>query len=268
MIDTIQIDAQALLTFDRDRIEETQALDVTAATRTARISSNEVVEGTLFSTRSCKTNRYHFLLALIQILFCPGARSRENAVFYAKFALCEVKIRGLARLIMAADGNRGDKPLIHQGADHSAPYPVSRLAPGFGLVDLAREIEQADQMVASRMGSQLQVIAEQVKALQTQAHQILARAHEDQRLHHARCSFRRIPGHVYHLYEEPDGSLAFSMLSPADWHGQPPKPFCGSYRLENDMSWAPADGVEQPDDSRQLIARLLATRDGTAEGND
>jgi hypothetical protein len=152
---------------------------------------------------------------------------------------------------MAADGSKGGKPLIHQGADHSAPYPVSRLAPGFGLVDLAREIEQADQMVSSRLGAQLQVIAEQIKALQTQAEEILTRAHEDQRLHHARCGFRRIPGHVYHLYEEKDGGLAFSMLSPEDWGGRPPKPYRGSYRLENDMSWTPADDLDRQDDSRR-----------------
>jgi len=167
---------------------------------------------------------------------------------------------------MAADGSKGDKPLIHQGADHSAPYPVSRLAPGFGLVDLAREIQQADQMVSSRLGSQLQVIAEQIKALQSQAEQILARAHEDQRLHHARCAFRRIPGHLYHLYEDPDGSLAFSMLSPEDWGGQPPKPYRGSYRLETDMSWTPAADVDRRDDSAQLVKRLLAAANtGDAE---
>ncbi len=158
---------------------------------------------------------------------------------------------------MTENRTRSDKPTIHHGADHSAPYPVSRLAPSFGLVDLAREIEQADQMVSNRLGSQLQVIAEQVKALQTQARQILEQAHADQRLHHARCAFRRIPGRTYHLYEEPDGGLSFSMLSPDDWRGRPPKPFLGSYRLENDMSWTPAGRAEPRDDSRQLVARLI-----------
>lgn len=169
---------------------------------------------------------------------------------------------------MAKDSSNRDKPMIHQGADHSAPYPVSRLAPGFGLADLAHEIEQADQMVSSRLGAQLQVIAEQIKALQSQANQILAQAHEDQRLHHARCAFRRIPGHLYHLYEEPDGGLAFSMLSPEDWGGQPPKPFRGSYRLENDSSWTPADAIDRPDDSRQLVARLLATANSAGSDSD
>ncbi len=162
---------------------------------------------------------------------------------------------------MAADSTDAEKAVLHQGADHSAPYPVSRLAPHFGLVDLAREIEQADQMVSARLGAQLQVIAEQVKALQAQAREILQQARADQRLHHARCGFRRIPGRVYHLYEEPDGGLAFSMLSPEDWRGRPPRPFVGSYRLENDMTWTPADSTDRPDDSRRLVARLLEAMD-------
>lgn len=157
-------------------------------------------------------------------------------------------------------------PALHQGADNSSPYPVSRLAPGFGLVDLAREIEQADQIVSGRLGAQLHVIAEQVKSLQAQARDILEQAQADQRLHHARCAFRRIPGHIYHLYEELDGSHAFSMLSPDDWGGSPPKPFVGSYRLENDMSWTPAESITgQEDDSRQMVARLL---EATAKGQD
>lgn len=154
--------------------------------------------------------------------------------------------------------DRRSPPAVHQGADHSAPYPVSRLAPNFGLIDLAREIEHADQAVSSRLGSQLQVIADQVKALQKQAREILEQARADQRLNHARCAFRRIPGHVYHLYEEHDGALAFSMLSPDDWHGSPPKPFVGSYRLEADMRWTPADAADTDGEAnRQLVARLL-----------
>jgi hypothetical protein len=157
------------------------------------------------------------------------------------------------------------RDLIHKGADHSAPYPVSRLAPGFGLADLAREIEQADLVVSGRLSGQLQVIAEQVKALQSQARRILEQARDDQRLHHARCAFKRIPGRIYHLYQEADGSSAFSMLSPDDWRGQPPKPFIGSYRLETDMSWTPLDSIDRPDDSRQLVAQLLAANRQTED---
>jgi hypothetical protein len=49
------------------------------------------------------------------------------------------------------------------------------------------------------------------------------------------------------------------MLSPADWGGRPPKPFLGSYRLENDMRWSAADAAEPDEDSRRLVSRLLAT---------
>ena len=168
---------------------------------------------------------------------------------------------------MSANSHDKAKPTYHRGADHSAPYPVSRLAPGFGLVDLAREIEQADQMVSGRLGAQLQVIAEQVKALQAQARAVLEQARADQRLHHARCAFRRIPGHIYHLYEEADGSLAFSMLSPEDWNGHPPKSFLGSYRLESDMSWTPAEQTGQQDDSRQLVQRLLGASEKDTPGS-
>lgn len=163
---------------------------------------------------------------------------------------------------MSADNSTTKKPQIHQGAGHSAPYPVSRLAPGFGLLDLAREIDQADQMISGRLSGQLQVIADQVKALQAQAKRILEQAREDQRLHHAHCAFRRIPGRTYHLYEGADGVAAFSMLSPDDWRGTPPQRFLGSYRLEADMSWTPADGGRRDDDSRQLVNRLLASSDG------
>lgn len=161
---------------------------------------------------------------------------------------------------MQTNDNQSNPPKIHRGADRSSPYPVSRLAPGFDLVDLAKEIKQADQMVGSRLGGQLQVIAEQVRSLQAQARRILEAAREDQRLHHARCSFKRIPGHIYHLYEETDGTPAFSMLSPDDWNGQPPKRFLGSYRLESDLSWTPAEKIDaDADDSRQLVNRLLAS---------
>lgn len=150
-------------------------------------------------------------------------------------------------------------PQRHAGPAHSAPYPVSRLAPSFSLTDLASEIEQADLMVSSRVNAQLEVIAEQVKALQAQARAILEQAHADQRLHHARCAFRRIPGKVYHLYEQADGELVFSMLSPDDWRGQPPHRFVGSYRLGVDMRWAPADTrSDDGNHGRDLITRLLA----------
>lgn len=41
---------------------------------------------------------------------------------------------------MIDDSDSPNHPLLHRGADHSSPYPVSRLA---------REIEKADRVVAA-----------------------------------------------------------------------------------------------------------------------
>jgi hypothetical protein len=150
-----------------------------------------------------------------------------------------------------------DKPILHRGAGHSAPYPVSRLAPAFELTDLAAEVARAESMLSARTGAKLRVIADQIKALQAQARQVLDDAREEQALTGAQCAFRRIPGHSYHLYRKDDGTAFFSMLSPADWRGRPPHTFVGSYRLEADYSWTPADSGDRVDETGELVRQLL-----------
>ncbi len=148
---------------------------------------------------------------------------------------------------------------LHQGSDRTAPYPVSRLAPAFELVDLAKQIGEADKMLNTQVSSKLKVIADQIRHLQEEARQILEQTRQDQKLHQADCNFQRQPGHIYHLYRKPNGRSYFSMLSPADWNDSPPHEFLGSYRLEADMSWTDMAAAENdhPDDSRELIKRLL-----------
>lgn len=151
-----------------------------------------------------------------------------------------------------------DKGEIHEGPDHSSPYPVERGAPAFSLVNQAQEIEKADQMVNTRVSGKLKVIADQIKALQAEAEEIMASAQEDMELHKAKCNFQRQPGSTYHLYEKDNGELYFSMLSPEEWNGHPPHTFKGSYRLEPDYSWTPAEKAEEPDDTQALVNQLLA----------
>lgn len=131
--------------------------------------------------------------------------------------------------------------LIHRGDARSCPYPTSRLAPAFGLVELATELEQADRMLSGKTNAQLELIAEQIRQLQSQARDVLEKAREDMQLHKARCNFRKIPGNTYHLYRQVSGELQFSLLSPEDWGGRPPQEYAGSYRLETDMSWTAVD---------------------------
>ena len=149
------------------------------------------------------------------------------------------------------------KGVGHSGMDHSAPYPVSRMAPAIELVDLARQISEADRMVNTRVSAKLKVIADQIKSLQREARAVLEEARQDLELHNAQCSFKRIPGRIYHLYQRDDGTRYFSMLSPQDWNASPPHSFMGSYRLENDLSWTPEDSFDTPDDTRRLVAHLL-----------
>lgn len=148
----------------------------------------------------------------------------------------------------------GDK---HEGPDRTSPYPVSRLAPPVDLVDSAREIQKADETIRNHVGGKLRVIAEQMRVLRDQAHAIMEQGQRDAELHRAVCHFKKRPGHIYHLYERPDGTLYFSMLSPEDWNGAPPHPHKGAYRLEADQSWTSAEQITDEESPEAVIAKLL-----------
>ncbi|MBK1702074.1 DUF2452 domain-containing protein [Thiococcus pfennigii] len=154
----------------------------------------------------------------------------------------------------------------HVGPEHSAPYPTSRLAPAFQAPELAAEIARAEGLLGARTGAKLRVIADQIKALQAEARKVLDEAREEQALTHAECHFKRRPGQVYHLYRRADGRTFFSMLSPTDWGETPPHAFVGSYRLENDYSWTPAERLADDDDTGAMIGQLL--RIGGLAGGD
>jgi hypothetical protein len=134
----------------------------------------------------------------------------------------------------------------HDGPDHASPYPISRLAPQHELVSMAEEIAAADSMLTAVVSAELETIARQIRALQEQAAEALARAERDAALHRAECRFKKQPGRTYHLYRGQGGRLYFSLLSPGDWRGAPPHPFEGSYRLELDMRWTPQHEPGRP----------------------
>jgi hypothetical protein len=156
-----------------------------------------------------------------------------------------------------------DKPLQrfrgerHNGPDNSAPYPVSRMAPTTELVDLAAQIAEADTMLANVTHGKLRQIAEQIRGLQQQASAILQATARDQQLHRAQCNFQRKPGRTYHHYRRGDGREYLSMLTPAEWGGEPPHTFVGSFRLENDMSWTPLEEVAGEEQARALVREML-----------
>lgn len=150
-----------------------------------------------------------------------------------------------------------NKPTKHRGADSTSPYPVSSLSPNFELVDLAKQISEADAMINTRVSAKLKLIADQIKSLQAEAKTALEQAQQDQQLHNAACNFKRIPGKIYHLYQKQKGKTYFSMISPDDWGGKAPHAYINSYQLENDLSWTPVDKLGEVDDSRELVNKLL-----------
>jgi hypothetical protein len=156
----------------------------------------------------------------------------------------------------------------YRGPERAAPYALSRLAGPVSLVDVAREIEQADAFLASTTHAQLSLIADQMAALRAEAERVMARARSNAELHRAEARFVRTPGKVYHLYER-DGSLSgpsaeatspvryWSMLSPEDWGASPPHRFLGSFRLEPDQSWTPLERQGEIDARRELLAEWM-----------
>jgi len=143
----------------------------------------------------------------------------------------------MARLPTPPDAPLAEVPV--EALERASPYPLSRLAPPFDLIDIAREIQNADRMLGAVVGGQLDVIAKQIQVLQDQARGLLEKARVAGELHRAGCHFKKRPGHIYHLYRRSDGVAYFSMLSPGDWGGEPPHPFEGSFRLEIDQSFTP-----------------------------
>jgi hypothetical protein len=147
----------------------------------------------------------------------------------------------------------------YDGPSHAAPYGLSRMAPAYDLVDVAAQIQKADETLATMTGGKLAVIAQQIAQLQDQARVLLERARRDAELHRARCNFEKKPGSVYHLYRRDDGTMWFSLLAPEEWTRKPAQTFEGSYRLELDMSFTRID-VEESASPVVPIAELLAKR--------
>ena len=147
-----------------------------------------------------------------------------------------------------------------RGAEHASPYPVSRLGAPVSLVDTAKLIESASAKVAMRTNAQLEVIVEQMKALQERAREIVEQASRDVDLIHAECRFQRVPGRIYHLYERADGHRFFSMLGPDEYGRAAPSGFVASFRYEHDESWTRLDEIAARDRRRAEIQGFASNR--------
>lgn len=138
----------------------------------------------------------------------------------------------------------------YEGPARAAPYPLSRMAPAYDLVNVAEQIQKADQTLAAMTGGKLGVIADQIAKLQEQARQLMEKARRDADLHRAQCSFEKRPGGEYHLYRRTNGETWFSRLSPSEWVTPQEQSYEGTYRLELDMSFTRLD---VPEDSPVVV---------------
>lgn len=127
------------------------------------------------------------------------------------------------------------------------------------VLALAEHIQQADNFVQANACNKLSTIAEQMKFLHRQALQVLKDAKRDNELHHVACSFKKVPGKLYHLYKKEESESYFSMLSPEDWgiSGAPHR-YLESYRLEYDQSWTPEEEIAHKDSQMFALKGIVS----------
>jgi len=128
------------------------------------------------------------------------------------------------------------------------------------LVELAEQVQMADEFTRATAGSKLTVIAEQVRFLQEQARKVLEDARLNALLHKTSCNFKKVPGKTYYVYKQrkhPDQEM-ISMISPQEWGAAGPE-FVAAYRLEHDMSWTPEKDFERRGNEIMLVNKILDT---------
>merc|ERR1712064_202929 len=126
----------------------------------------------------------------------------------------------------------------------------------FDLVELAKNIQTADQFTRATAGSKLSVIAEQVRFLQSQAKAVLEEANLNKELHHIACNFKKVPGKVYYVYKRESGAKYMSMISPEEWGERCPV-FDAAYKLEYDMTFTPYDKIQKRANDDEIIDKIL-----------
>lgn len=155
--------------------------------------------------------------------------------------------RGVARrFIGSVETPRHNKQEAVVDDKHTLAYPTRTMDPPFSLVARAEEIERAGESIQSHVHGKLDLIVKQIRALKEEARTIMHAAQRDLELHQVKCNFEKLVGQDIHLYRrKSDDTLYFSLLSPADWKGNPPNDFRGSFRLRVDRSFETLDALAE-----------------------
>lgn len=135
-------------------------------------------------------------------------------------------------------------------------YRATRREAG-DLEKLIETLKESETHVKNTAYNKLDVIGEQIKFLQKQAHEILRAATHDSHLHKVPCNFVKVSGQIYHLYKRPTGEKIWSMISPSEFGASCKNEHLGSFRMEVDRSFTPVDQLQEYSENRKFAETLM-----------
>jgi len=130
--------------------------------------------------------------------------------------------------------NNKKEPIINNR--NVSKIPTRTLDPKISIVDQAKEIEKASEILDLRVNSKLDLILKQIRLLQEEAKKIIEEAYNDLELHKVKCNFEKRVGEVIFLYKK-DNELFFSRISPEEWGGIIDYEYLGKYKMRNDYTF-------------------------------
>ena len=82
--------------------------------------------------------------------------------------------------------------------------------------------------------AKIKVLFKQMENIKKEIEEIIQESIETDDLNKIKCNFKKVPGSYYYLYQKPDSTLFFSILSPNEWDTK--KIFISKYLYDYDLS--------------------------------
>ncbi len=124
---------------------------------------------------------------------------------------------------------------------HLLPYSHSVGGVVIKPVDRGKVKGRAIQSMYEQTDRQLDQIKQQIELLAKQAKSLQERVQVSEAIYQAEMGFEPLVGKTYHLYQRDNGNYVLSLLSPAEWGGNPPFTFIASAMLLADHTWEVSD---------------------------
>ena len=83
--------------------------------------------------------------------------------------------------------------------------------------------------------AKIKVLFKQMENLKKEIEEIVEESLESENLNNIKCNFKKIPGSYYYVYQKPDSTLFFSLLSPNEWNTK--NIFINKYFYDYDLSF-------------------------------